>query len=75
MTEQTSAGFPKITGIVKNARIADGRLHGQCYHDTEGRFFQGEYITTSAIQRISNDLVITKNSAYYVASWAPWPIK
>lgn len=41
-------------------------LQGFVYYDKLGRFRDGEFITTSAIERVEGDLVFTRNSVYRV---------
>jgi hypothetical protein len=49
-------------GILKNATVQkNGRVSGQIYGDKKGRFQDGEWISTSPIQKI-----VTKNSTYEI---------
>lgn len=41
-------------------------LQGYVYGDKRGRFRDGEFITSSAIERIEGDLVFTANSIYRI---------
>lgn len=66
-----------IVGTLKNTiRVpvgADVRapcLRGQVYGDTRGRFYDGEWITTSTIMKKDGDVFTTRYNAYRVESWA-----
>lgn len=48
---------------LKNARFHGGQVSGFIYGDKKGRFHDGEYITTSLIEKVE---VTTKNSRYVV---------
>jgi hypothetical protein len=66
-----------IVGTLRNAvRVPKGSdvrapcLAGNVYGDTRGRFYDGEYITTSTIFEEDGDVFTTRYSVYRVESWA-----
>lgn len=71
----TSHKQPEITAVILAARVDGDRISGLCYGDKNGRFFDGEYITTSAIQHVepnpTGDIVTTRNSVYKVVYIQP----
>lgn len=71
----------EIVGTLRNAKRVskseDPRgpcLSGQVYGDTKGRFFDGDWITTSTIVSEEGDVFQTRFSAYRVESWAEEPM-
>lgn len=57
------------TAVILNARLDADRVSGQCYCDREGRFLDGEYITTSKVLDRTTSTVTTEFSLYKVV-WA-----
>lgn len=66
---------PEITAVILAARVDGDRIGGLCYGDKNNRFFDGEYITTSAIVKVepnpTGDIVHTRNSVYKVVYIQP----
>lgn len=60
----------EITGEFRNHEFQQSGeiqvLKGFIYNDARERFNDGEYIRTSAVERIEGDLVFTRNSIYRI---------
>lgn len=63
-----------ITGRLLNARrVKLGSVYiisGDVYEDVHGRFYDGEFIWTSAVVHEEGSIISTLNSIYEVESWA-----
>lgn len=58
-----------IDAVLKDAVIIGNSIVGRIYADTTSRFKDGTMVKTSVIEARYSDVIYTKSSVYYVASW------
>ena len=59
-----------ITAILKDVIVMGRSLIGTIHADTTNRFPDGTTVRTSPIVAQHKDVIITRNSVYYVANWS-----
>lgn len=59
-----------ITAVLTDVRRVGSCLVGNIRRDTRGRFRDGELIRTSEVMSEDGSIIQTRNSTYFVESWA-----